>query len=859
MSAIINKNRIGSIMLSRFKIKFILPLLLLTLFSVGDAVAEEEPPALFAPTAVSLDEVGDAWDKVSDMIALKGMTDEEKWVFQSIFGDIPFLRSSSSVNTNDTLSLSPLAQLGGWTNIIGLVFILVISSYAISAGVVNSANSGEVLGKKWSSSWVFMKTSIGSLMLIPIQGMPISSAQLMVIYIAAIGSVAGTSISREAKDIFLGGGSDSPVIVNISPMIVKDLNKMLMCADENTRKEASFIERYTSVFSTPKKIPLYTYVYSDESRVPSSSVPKNHVTISSLNPFVKPDKSLIDIDFGDCGSISFPSPDDVDFGNDIKQPDMSSAGEDKVEILKDSVAKNAAISTYTVVISTLNALAANAEKTLSKHSVLSIYLYALKDESEPSKELRDSMQANANGLATIMSNFPTNIKTSFIGMTAIDRKKIAEEYEANMKSDSWFYFASMMFDLMRISQYPVAALENTLSDMESPESSSCLYATKKSNPSEEEEEFYDECLKKLTGNDAERAGEGLLGDIFIANAINNGKYQESSGSERGPEQAASSYVSDRNLLGKSTIERLRNNTDCTELVCGGAKATASGLLAEPMGYVSGIINSAAWLGSHRIGDNEVKSSLYDMSGQSNPFIFAMNLGTAINTGTMAMWASGMAISSLPAGGAVGFFTGGSIKGMLGYLAATLAVLMIALIPVGVTLAYVIPLIPLVGWITSVAGWVLSTVEAFLAIPFAFALMALPEGEGIFGSRLERAIALIARILLYPPLLVLGMVTAMTASNIIFTFYNSMFFGYSEITTYNPIGFIAMLGSYTMVLFFLCKYIYSFVAKVVDQILEWMSGGIARKFGEDDATGALAEGLGQTAGTVQTATTAGLKK
>jgi len=197
--------------------------------------------------------------------------------------------------------------------------------------------------------------------------------------------------------------------------------------------------------------------------------------------------------------------------------------------------------------------------------------------------------------------------------------------------------------------------------------------------------------------------------------------------------------------------------------------------------------------------------------------------------------------------------------MLGYLAATLAVLMIALIPVGVTLAYVIPLIPLVGWITSVAGWVLSTVEAFLAIPFAFALMALPEGEGIFGSRLERAIALIARILLYPPLLVLGMVTAMTASNIIFTFYNSMFFGYSEITTYNPIGFIAMLGSYTMVLFFLCKYIYSFVAKVVDQILEWMSGGIARKFGEDDATGALAAGLGQTAGTVQTATTAGLKK
>jgi conjugal transfer/type IV secretion protein DotA/TraY len=153
--------------------------------------------------------------------------------------------------------------------------------------------------------------------------------------------------------------------------------------------------------------------------------------------------------------------------------------------------------------------------------------------------------------------------------------------------------------------------------------------------------------------------------------------------------------------------------------------------------------------------------------------------------------------------------------------------------------------PIVVWVRLIAAYLLTCIEAVVAAPLAIIMMVTPEGEGISGTRLERAIQLVAAIVLKPTLLVIGLVAALVLSFVTFQILNFFFWRVSEkVTSAGIFELIAMMVIYTTTAFSIAKASIMIMHKVPDQILEWMAGGVGgRSFG-DDAESNIQSGMGQ---------------
>jgi len=87
-------------------------------------------------------------------------------------------------------------------------------------------------------------------------------------------------------------------------------------------------------------------------------------------------------------------------------------------------------------------------------------------------------------------------------------------------------------------------------------------------------------------------------------------------------------------------------------------------------------------------------------------------------------------------------------------------LLYILMPVGATMAYYLPAIPLILWILGVTGWFILLIEAVVAAPIWAASHAMPEGRGIVGQRAMAGYMVILSLILRPTLMVIGFLTSM---------------------------------------------------------------------------------------------------
>ena len=87
----------------------------------------------------------------------------------------------------------------------------------------------------------------------------------------------------------------------------------------------------------------------------------------------------------------------------------------------------------------------------------------------------------------------------------------------------------------------------------------------------------------------------------------------------------------------------------------------------------------------------------------------------------ATFAHALGDSVLAAGGA------GGIPGAFEYVLKTVWPLFLAMVMVGATLAYIIPMLIILRWIWAVLNWLLLLVEVMTAAPLAVIMMLTPEG------------------------------------------------------------------------------------------------------------------------------------
>ncbi|MDR2353567.1 MAG: DotA/TraY family protein [Deltaproteobacteria bacterium] len=120
---------------------------------------------------------------------------------------------------------------------------------------------------------------------------------------------------------------------------------------------------------------------------------------------------------------------------------------------------------------------------------------------------------------------------------------------------------------------------------------------------------------------------------------------------------------------------------------------------------------------------------------------------------------------------IGVFTGnvstvvaGMVQGVIAGLGPYLLLLSVLLISYGFFLAYFLPALPFILWISGVLGWLILVMESLVAAPLWVAAHALPEGEGLAGNAGRKGYMLFLGVLLRPPLMVFGFLIAMALLN-----------------------------------------------------------------------------------------------
>lgn len=168
----------------------------------------------------------------------------------------------------------------------------------------------------------------------------------------------------------------------------------------------------------------------------------------------------------------------------------------------------------------------------------------------------------------------------------------------------------------------------------------------------------------------------------------------------------------------------------------------------------------------------------------------------------------------------------------------------ALLIVGFTCAYLIPMVPFIMWLGCIGGWVIQCVIAIIVAPL-WAIMHLhPNGDDATG-RGGNGYSMLMGLILRPALLVFGFIASIAISSVLGELINKIYFqvfAFSGANINGWLAFITMLAGttiYAVIMFSFIKKTHSIMHVIPDEILKWIGGG-------SDALGNYAQSMGSGA-------------
>jgi conjugal transfer/type IV secretion protein DotA/TraY len=151
---------------------------------------------------------------------------------------------------------------------------------------------------------------------------------------------------------------------------------------------------------------------------------------------------------------------------------------------------------------------------------------------------------------------------------------------------------------------------------------------------------------------------------------------------------------------------------------------------------------------------------------TDPFSTLMTLGnTMVTVAVAAMGLAGVAASGTASAAATmlqiatfNFAGAGATVAahfLMNFLATPIMMLLMGLLIPGLTIAFVLPMIPWVMWMAGVMGWLILVCEAVIAVPLWMLAHMTMQGEGLHG-RANEGYALLFNVLFRPTLMVFGL-------------------------------------------------------------------------------------------------------
>ena len=187
--------------------------------------------------------------------------------------------------------------------------------------------------------------------------------------------------------------------------------------------------------------------------------------------------------------------------------------------------------------------------------------------------------------------------------------------------------------------------------------------------------------------------------------------------------------------------------------------------------------------------------------------------------------------------------GGSFVNMV------LGILLIA----GVVLTFVLPLIPFIRFLFGILTWLMSVVEAFLAITvFLAAHVTRGEGNQLMTSVTRSGLLFLPGLVLRPVLMLFGFVLGYWVFVAGIGMLNGVFVPYlkdaDDLVGIGLVGFMTMVVVYVFICYTLMNMAFKLIDVLPTVVLEWIGGrGSGGGGGAEGAMGGITSGVGRMAG------------
>jgi conjugal transfer/type IV secretion protein DotA/TraY len=195
------------------------------------------------------------------------------------------------------------------------------------------------------------------------------------------------------------------------------------------------------------------------------------------------------------------------------------------------------------------------------------------------------------------------------------------------------------------------------------------------------------------------------------------------------------------------------------------------------------------------------------------------------------------------------FIGDAIPNLDKYISFALFAVFLPLLLYGLALAYYLPAIPFIRWISALAGWVILIVESLVAAPLWLCAHALPEGEGAAGQHGKRGYLLLLGIIIRPPLMVAGFFAAVILMNVlgrmIGTGFEMFIAGTSQSKIIGITGTFSMLVILGIVVIMTANKFFSLIHYLPEHVTNWIGQQFHSLGEKEDQAGVKGVFVGST--------------
>jgi defect-in-organelle-trafficking protein DotA len=701
-----------------------------------------------------------------------------------------------------------LGSLFGVFNSAVLVLGGIVILYTLFVSTLSTAHEGEVLGKRWSSIWIPLRSVAGIALLIP-KASGYSFVQIFMMWVAVQGIGAADSIWGASLDYLTRGG------VIIQQNMTAGSPQMTAMIDNS----ANLLRSLTCTYMLQKQFELYQQANGGTAppNFYQGILAKFTSTSGSMTiPF--PASGYKNTD-GVCGNVSWST---------VKLPTFMTDNQNNPKQQYVSIAKSIEQSRTLAVQSMITTLYPTAIVIVSNFLTPAppagtgpSPLGQIIPGSSP--ELWGSGSVTAPGAFLVPGSILSDASATYYGMMAPTLNLLnnsvnsSNDWMNEAREKGWVLAGKYYFSLVALNDSVKSFTENSAPRFLAPSDSL------NTNPY-----VY-----------------GQLGGSNSPYVINLNTLVNSPSSNNTTVGADSPFITDAGSFGGSLKYGSLDIKSAYD-----SKSRANKALAI---FFNGL--------------DDVKGGFYNLMNaqetNTNPVLGLASLGSAIvNLCIMTFIYFALAILAigLALGLAFGFAVAAAVVGFAVAIMGLITPILITLIVAGLVMCLYIPIIPFIIFTFGVIGWFIAVIEAIIAAPLVALGIAHPEGQEILGKA-EPAVILLVNVFLRPTFMIFGLLVGMQLCYVSIWLLNQGFMdaykdsagraatGWTDL--FVPIGGIIL---YVIIVQQIVQKSFSLIHIIPDEVLKWIGGNIRGMGGEAEAAQAVggkfqgaAQQMGETTG------------